>query len=120
MAEDILFSQLREVGIFPSFLNGGSACSNNKNAKKIVSDNGNGIPSTINDIHPSFGFSIRSLLDTMCKRRYISREKANNNNATNGNNNSNGPIYVYELAEGADSDIGEDKIRDFIAGVMSG
>ena len=99
--EDVLFSQLTDLGIFPSTPQ----------------------PVTINDIHPSFGCSIRSMLDLMLRQRYITKEKGRREQANaNADAVANGQaqLFLYNLAEGADNDIGEVKIRDFLANVMSG
>ena len=94
--EDVLFSQLAELGMFPT----------STQAKP-------------EDVHPTLGFSPRGMLTKLCQQRYISREKHDANAAGAGAPPAQqGQLFAYDLAEGYESEIGEDALRNFVAGMM--
>ena len=94
--EDVLFSQLAELGMVPT----------STQAKP-------------EDVHPTLGFSPRGMLTKLCQQRYISREKHDANAAGAGAPPAQqGQLFAYDLAEGYESEIGEDALRNFVAGMM--
>ena len=97
MPEDVLFNQLTDLGMFPT----------STQAKP-------------EDIHPTLGFSPRFMLTKLCQQRYISKEKhdVNGGGGGGGVQQHGQQLFAYDLAEGYENEIGEDVVRNFVAGMM--